>query len=263
MQHPLLVAVLLLAAVASTRAGPPTPETASAAVHRFLLEHKINPRDNWIQNHDELQDAALEKTFHDYRFFLLRFRQWPVARQNPPPLQANNIFAVSDTLKVTLITHADELLKFFQENGAKQSIQTATAWALLHKELLDDGMFHLKLKLDSVKTAKTKRGESISATVAPDPRGDNAGECVFTLQFDNDGNLLSHSVENNLKEGMRPRCQSMRLNHPDAVIRARAEAELLRMGRDALPYLRERLEIVHPSLAEKILRLIARIESAD
>jgi hypothetical protein len=263
MQRPLLLAVLFLVGVAIAHAGPPTQETASAAVNRFLVENKINPRDNWIQNHDELQDAAMEKIFHDHRFYLLRFRQWPVARENPPPLQANNIFAVSDTLKVTLITSAEELLNFFQKHGAKQSAATATAWALMHKELLDDGMFHLKLQPDSIKTAKTKLGDRISASVTPHPRGDNGGECVFALQFDNDGNLLSHSVENNLKEGMRPRCQSMRLNHPDAAIRKHAEAELLMMGRDALPYLRERLEIVHPSLAEKIQRLIGRIESAE
>jgi hypothetical protein len=263
MRSPFLFLVLLAATAADAVAGPPTQETASAAVIRFLVENKINPHDHWIQNHDELQDAALEKTFHDHRFYLLRFRQWPVARENPPPLQANNLFAVSDTLKVTLITNGDELLKFFQEHGAKPSKQTAIAWALLHKELLDDGMFHLKLRQDSVKSVGTKLGERFSVTVAPDARGDNRGECVFVLQFDEVGKPLAQTVENNLKEGMRPRCQSMRLIHPDDAVRRLAERELLSMGRDALPYLRERLEIVHPSLAEKILYLIQRIESAD
>jgi hypothetical protein len=262
LQTGLLVAVPLLATVLACRAAPPTEETARAAVERFLVEHKINPRDNWIQNHHEIQEAVLAKTLQDHRFYLLRFRQWPVPRDHPPPLAANNLLAVSDTLEVTLITDAEELLKFFKQRApADDKERTAIAWALLHKELLDDGLFHLQVRPDSVQTAKTENGDCVSVTVAP-ARSDNTGQCVFTLRFDADGRIVAHEVQNNLKAGIRPICQSMLLNDPDQPVRENAERDLMMMGRDALPYLRERLEVVPAALAEKIRALIRRLEDA-
>lgn len=255
-------AVTLLTTVVTTRvwAEPPSPDKAKEAVLAFLAGHQIQGMSERLQ---EITDPALTKTFPAQRFFLLRFPLYPVARVSPPPLQQANIFAVDDKLHVTLIVDTDTLLTLFKAAAPQDApIRTATAWALLDKELVDDGMFHLHIQADHIAVQEQGTTKTVLVPVEPAVRGGNAGVLKLYLTFDAAGRVVSQRAENALRSGPRPICQSMRLNDPDPAIRGKAERELLLMGRDALPYLRSRRLIVSPVLQQKIQAVIEKIAAS-
>src|SRR5436309_2444578 len=119
----------------------PAPDNAREAVTDYLAALKIT--DLRMASLQELDDPALREAFPASRWFLLRYRLYPVAKVAPEPLHHNNLFFVAGDLKVKLILDADALLDQFR-NAAPNiaTVRLATAWALLYKELVEDGMYH-------------------------------------------------------------------------------------------------------------------------
>src|SRR5262249_26094934 len=59
-------------------------------------------------------DGPLEKALPGHAFFLVMFRQYPVAVLPPPGLKSSNVFAVSREGKVMVLTDIKEQEKFFR-----------------------------------------------------------------------------------------------------------------------------------------------------
>ncbi len=82
-----------------------------------------------------LIDEILRRTFPNQRIFVLRFRQFPVARMAPKPLKANNLFAVNNG-KVRQLTDTKGLEEFFRAEmsgvtGVESAKDAVRAWLRL------------------------------------------------------------------------------------------------------------------------------------
>jgi len=208
-----------------------------------------------------LDAPSLAKSFPDYQFFALRFRQFPVARVLPEGMKASNVFAVSKDGKVEHLKDAKVLEGFFRTHGAAaKNEDTAGAlnqgWLTLSQEFIQDGFYAFKLGKPEV---KTEGGKVVSATdTAVVMKGGN-GEIRATLTFDNAGKLEKADEVSKIRPGPRPICQATKLLDPDPIVRRMAEQDLLIMGRAAKGYLTEARGKASAELQEAIDRIWERI----
>src|SRR5712691_2965990 len=61
-----------------------------------------------------VQDQSLTREFPGYSFYVLRFRNYPVARITPEPLKANNLFIVKPDSSVEHTGNTETLKNFFR-----------------------------------------------------------------------------------------------------------------------------------------------------
>jgi hypothetical protein len=207
-----------------------------------------------------LPDESLRALFPNKLFFVLRFRQWPLAANLPPPLSSNNIFAVDSKGTVEMINARDRLTPFFQQNvhavrDERSASLVATAWLLLAEELVQDGMFHFG---KPVVTLVPSANLAVEGRVNVEPHGGNFGEITVGIKFV-EGEIGSVEQCTDVKAGMRPVCQSTKLLDPDPIVRKMAEQDLLIMGKDAKPYLDEQKSKLSPEQQSAVDRIWQRI----
>lgn len=209
-------------------------------------------------------DAQVATQFQEYLFYLLRFRQYPIARNVPEPLIANNIFIVSNNGKVQLLTDVNGLETFFKNNLRQVNqrvIATAAmaAWLRLSQEFVQDGMFQFTIPTDRIIVTATNGAMTVTGAAVVVPNGANRGEVTATMTFTR-GKLVRVEQTSTVKAGMRPICQATKLLDPDPIVRRMAEQDLLIMGAAAEDYILEQREKANPELQAAIDRMWARMQ---
>ncbi len=208
---------------------------------------------------------VLARAFPGHRFYVLRFRQYPVAVAPPESLQANNLFVVKPDASVEHLADAKALERFFR--AALTPVQTVTkakeaakAWLRLAEELHQDGFLQFSVPEDSLRVTRTARGgRRVTGKAVVSQQGGNLGEIAAALTFDRAGKLAQASETATIKRGIRPICQATKLLDPDPIVRRMAEQDILVMGRAAGPYLDEQRAAASPELRDAIDRIWQRI----
>lgn len=242
------------------------------------LEWKIDPPQlirTWVREHLPAQnkdleippplhlaDARLAKDVPAVLFYLVRFRQYPVARLVPEPLAANNIFAVAKD-GVRLVTDVQGLQEIFRGalppvRDAAAAKEAAYAWLRVAQELAQDGMYAFTIP-DETLTATRDGGRIVAAGKAVvKADGGNRGEIAVTMTFA-EGKLADLQQTADLRPGMRPICQATKLLDPDPIVRKMAEQDLLIMGPAAIDYVLEQRAKAGPALRAAIDAVWVRV----
>ena len=190
MKHHLILAAAFLLATglpALAQKYPPDVQNALEVVRKKVDEMGARGAGDLTF----VADKAVRKNFANHRFVVVRFRQFPVARQVPEGMQASNIFAVVMDGKAEHLKDAKTLEKFFRthcpvvknEQDAKAAL---AAWLTLSQEYRQDGMFKFEvLEKDfgsETKDALVVRGRALVT------QGGN-GEITAELTYDKEGKL--------------------------------------------------------------------------
>ena len=228
----------------------------------------------------ESADPAVKAAFPGHRFFVVRFSQFPVARMAPEPLGAANVLAAGEADKdgkreVTLMKSAADLQGFcarvLRARDRDAARAAAAGYCLLRKELAQDGFFKFDIKPADFMVTEKDGSITVETTLKVDggaaggpPKMRNSGSINTLMAFEGKEGVFKLVEESeNLRAGMRPICQSLKLNDPDPAVRAAAERDLLIMGRNALPYLRGKIAETRGELQEKIKDFTRRVEAGE
>lgn len=216
-----------------------------------------------------ITSPALSAAFPNDHFYVLRFRQYPLAMAVPAPLQANNLFVVRTNGAGDPLVNTGALEAFFRaalrptttDAGAQEA---AKAWLRLVEEFHQDGFFQFSIADDSVKiVALPNGGREVTGMAQVVPHGGDQGQISASLTFSGSGQLLAASESAKIKRGVRPICQATKLLDPDPVVRRMAEDAILVMGKAADEYLDEQWARASPALREAIDRIWLQILIED
>jgi hypothetical protein len=263
---------LLLPAGSALAAETTSADTASAGDTRGreLLQQKLATLSGSERGQVmRVVGVALARVFPGDLFYVLRFRQYPVAVAPPHPLTSNNLFVVRRDGSVEHLPDAGAPEVFFRAalrpvTTDIQAQDAAKAWLRLAQEFRQDGFLQFVIPEDSLKVAaRANGGREVTGTTVVTPQGGNQGEIGAMLTFDGRGSLLTVSESANIKRGIRPICQATKLLDPDPVVRGMAEEAILVMGKSAKDYLDEQRARARPELREAIDRIWRRILSED
>ncbi len=236
-------------------AAIPDVLTKKLAEYKGAERGQINP----------VQDGSLTREFPGYSFYVLRFRQYPVAMAPPEPLRAKNLFVVKPDASVEYLSDTETLKNFFRATLAPITTQAsardaAKAWLQLAQEFHQDGFFRFSISDDSIQVSTTGNGGlEVSGKAVVNPQGGNKGEIAASLAFDTAGVLTNVSESAQVYRGMRPICQATKLLDPDPIVRGMAEQSLLVMGEAAKEYLDEQREQAGSALRDAIDLIWQRI----
>ncbi len=214
-------------------------------------------------------EDVLVRAFPEDLFYVLRFRQYPVALAPPGPLASNNLFVVRRDASVEHLRDVGALEVFFRAalrpvTTDAQAQDAARAWLRLAQEFRQDGFLQFAIPDDSLKVAALANGgREVTGKAVVTPQGGNQGEIAATLTFDGRGSLLTVSESASITRGIRPICQATKLLDPDPIVRRMAEEAILVMGKGAKEYLDEQRARARPELQEAIDRIWRRILSED
>lgn len=210
-----------------------------------------------------LQDSGLSSLFPRHLFYILRYRQWPVGFDVPPPLSSNNLFVFAKEGSHTHITKSEQLKSFFASNlkvtSKEEAREAVSGWLRLSQELHQDGMFQFDPPSDLISNAKNGTFFASGRVNVREDAG-NMGGIMAELDFDANGALGDYIEQVSLKPGMRPICQASKLLDRDPIIRKMAEQDLLIMGAYARPYLNWQKTRLSAPLCEAIDRILLKIE---
>lgn len=212
-----------------------------------------------------IKDESLTHEFPGYLFYMLRFRQYPVALRTPEPLRANNLFVVKPDASVEYLSNTETLKNFFRATLAPVTTQAsardaARAWLQLAQEFYQDGFFRFSIPNDSIQvSAMGNGGLEVSGKAVVNPQGGNKGAIDASLTFDSAGVLTNVSESAQVYRGMRPICQATKLLDPDPIVRGMAEQAILVMGKTAKEYLHEQRAKSSPELQRAIDEIWQRI----
>jgi len=259
------------------------------AMIRQWVRQQYRPEDQYIADilpePVHLTDAPLARAFPGYLFYAANFRHYPVARDVPPPLTVNNLFAVrlpvqpdngkTLPLRITVLTNSTDMKLFFLNTvkplGAKDKVDETvmgamqnltSAWLCLSQSLQDDGFFRFTIPAESLQFAASDGdagGYIYRGRAAVTPAGGNSGSIDVELYFNPALLLIDVKEVVKLKPGIRPICQATKLLDPDPIVRKMAEQDLLIMGPAAHDYMMEQRAKATPELQAAIDRMWERI----
>jgi hypothetical protein len=255
------LASLCVVGPATAEEEQPTVEDATKA-EEFVLKQFPVLRTQGMPPVVPISEKTVARTFPGYRFFIVGFRQWPVAQVAPEPLKTRNLFIVSNDGKVQHLTDWMGLEKFFRTELSAVTNETsvrdsAEAWLRLTEEFTQDGFFKFAIPKESLIAVRSKEGWSSSGKVVAAEGG--KGEIRAALTFDVAGKLTKVEQTNTVKPGVRPKCQATKLLDPDTIVRQMAEQDILVMGRASRQYLDEQRAKARPELKQAIDRIWQRI----
>src|SRR5262249_9605813 len=151
-------------------------------------------------------------------FVAVHFREWPVSRPTPEPLKHRNVFAVDKDGKVTHLPDAKKLEEFFKSTLGKQLNQdkTTRSWLRLRMEYIQDGYYKFKYPDKAEVTGPGSSLTLVTGIVEVVPEGGNSGSFKAVVRFGRADDFTGVTKEeNNVKQGIRPRCQATLLLHPE------------------------------------------------
>jgi hypothetical protein len=204
-----------------------------------------------------IADDYVSRTFPDFSFFGVIFRQYPIAVQCPQTqdLKCANLFFVKDG-QVDLASSIPDLQFFFAaELGPVPSQGAATdalsSWLRFSEELKQDLFYTFSVPAISYEPRDDIIKLRGRAAVAAG--GEGYIDALMTLGTA--GSLVNIYERSTLKPGIRPICQATKLLDRDPIVRRMAEQDLLVMGRAAKPY----LDQVRATAPVQLQRAIDRI----
>jgi hypothetical protein len=258
-----LTVALAVAVPAFAQPEPPIDAKVLEAYHKKLDEMKL-PKEMPGSRLIGASEEFMGKAFPKHSFVILRFMQYPLARQTPPGLASNNIFVVKPDKSVALIKDRKELEKFFQDAAAaaKNELEAKVvtqAWLRLSQELHQDSMFRFSIPEGKLTTTVDAGKIQASGQAVLDPKGGDKGQLTATIQFDDKGKLAKVTEDAKLQAGIRPICHATKLLDPDPIVRQMASDAIRLMGREVKPYLDEQRKGASPELQREIDRLWQRI----
>jgi hypothetical protein len=206
-------------------------------------------------------DDFVGRTFPNFSFFGVVFRQYPVAVQCPQTtdLKCANLFFVQNSL-VDFVSTIEDLKFFFAMSlGPAPTQDTATdvanTWLRFSEELKQDLFYTFSLPevsyMPRTDLALVRAHGSVAA-------GGN-GNIDVLMTFGAAGSLVNILEKSALRPGVRPICQATKLLDRDPVVRRMAEQDLLVIGRAAKPYLDQVRATARPKLQEAVDRVWQRI----
>jgi hypothetical protein len=209
------------------------------------------------------EEPALTRLFPTGLFYAVIFRQYPIARRPPQPLQMHNIFVYGKDTSLQRFSDVQELTKLFRAHLASAKNDTAIkdvtrGWLAIVKEFHQDGFYGFTIPKDVTITPQDGGKKAVGRAVVK-PVGGNKGYVQAALVFDASGKLTKIAGLAKLKPGIRPVCQATKLLDADPIIRRMAEKDILVMGRAAKDYLDEQRRKASPALQKAIDRVWKRI----
>lgn len=236
-------------------------QKAREALDKKLTELKA-PKGELVQ----VTGDSLTRSFPKQCFFVLRYRQFPVAILPPEPLKSNNLFIVHQDNTIEHLTDSKALEKFFLANfppvkKEEDGKDAARNWLRLAQEFHQDGFYKFSIpdKFEMAGTDDVPQSQlTVSGKAVVAPEGGNKGEITVNLKFEK-GKLAKITEGGQVFAGARPRCQATKLLDPDPIVRAMAEQSLVVMGSAAKSYLDEQRAKAGPELQAAIDRIWRRI----
>jgi hypothetical protein len=204
-----------------------------------------------------IADDYVSRTFPNFSFFGVIFRQYPIAVQCPQmqDLKCANLFFVKDG-QVDFASSIPDLQFFFAaELGPVPSQEAATdaasTWLRFSEELKQDLFYTFSVPAISYEPRDDITKLRGRAAVAAG--GEGYIDVLMTLGTA--GSLVNIYERSTLKPGIRPICQATKLLDRDPIVRRMAEQDLLVVGRAAKPY----LDQVRATAPAQLQRAIDRI----
>jgi hypothetical protein len=237
------------------------PATTAKADDQQLVEDYLQRRGVSGAVVRPVTDDFVGRTFQDFSFFGVIFRQYPVALQCPAAtdLKCTNLFFVRNS-QVDFVSTIEELKFFFAVNlGPAPTQDTATdaasSWLRFSEELKQD-LFYTFSPPDISYTTRIDL-TILRARASVAAGGDGSIDVLMTLGTA--GSLVNIFEKSVLRPGIRPICQATKLLDRDPIVRRMAEQDLLVMGRAAKPYLDQVRAKARANLQEAIDRIWQRI----
>lgn len=200
----------------------------------------------------------------------VHYREFPVAFAPNPPLVQRNVFLVRNG-KAEHFKSREAMRKSFVAGLPPVAEQDLTAicteYAFASAHFSQDGMFQFVVDPKRF-TAKKLNGDQaiVTATIPVVEKGGDKGKLVDVFTFTKVGTkfqLKSVDEKDTIQPGIRPVCQCTLLLDKNPIVRKIAERDLLVMGKDAFPYMREQMAIASPELKIEIERVWKRIERGE
>jgi hypothetical protein len=147
--------VILAVGIALAEDGPPDVLAKKLAEFKGAERWQVIP----------IAEDSVARALPGQRFYVLRFRQYPVALVPPAPLASNNLFVVTPDSSVEHIADAEALKGFFQRaltpvwtEAAVAAGDALKAWLRLVQEFHQDGFFRFAVPDDSVRVTPAEDG---------------------------------------------------------------------------------------------------------
>jgi len=237
------------------------PATTAKADDQGLVEDYLKSRGVSGAVVRPVSDDYVGRTYPDFSFFGVIFRQYPVAVLCPQvqDLKCSNIFFVKDG-RVEFVSSIEDLKFFFAAQlgplATTESVSDAAGtWLRFSAELKQD----LFYTFSTPEISSTAREDVtiVRGRVAVTAGGEGQIEMLMTLGTA--GSLVQIYEKGALRPGIRPICQATKLLDRDPIVRRMAEQDLLVMGRAAKPYLDQVRAAARPKLRQAIDRIWQRI----
>jgi hypothetical protein len=156
-----------------------------------------------------IDDVSVRQALPANLFYVLQYRQYPVAQALPEPLTYNNLVAVMPDGKVELLPDINSLETLFRSSLApvKRKAEAATslrAWLRLTQEFNQDGSFEFSIPDYAVEIRADRNGISASGKDLVVPASGNRGEIKVQLIFDSAGKLTKVIENAQIIPGRRP-----------------------------------------------------------
>jgi hypothetical protein len=208
-----------------------------------------------------ITDDYVGRTFPNFSFFGVIFRQYPVAMLCPQTqdLKCSNVFFVKDG-QIDFASTIPDLNFFFAAELApapskEAATDAASTWLRFSEELKQDLFYTFsppEITYMPREDMTTVRGHA--AVISG---GEGHIEMVMTLG--NAGSFVQVYEKGALRQGVRPICQATKLLDRDPIVRRMAEQDLLVMGRAARLYMEQVRATARPKLQRAIDRVWQRI----
>src|SRR6185295_15665516 len=156
-----------------------------------------------------IDDDSVGKALPSKLFYVLQYRQYPVAQALPEPLAYNNLVAVLPDGKVLLLADINALETLFRSSlapvkGKAEAATALKAWLRLTQEFNQDGSFEFSIPDNAVEIRAERNGISASGKAVVVPASGNRGEIKVQLIFDSAGKLTKVIENAQIIPGRRP-----------------------------------------------------------
>ena len=235
--------------------------TIAQADDRQLVEDYLKSRGASGAVVRPITDDYVGRTFPNFSFFGVIFRQYPVAVLCPESqdLKCSNVFFVKDG-RVDFAAAVPDLKFFFAaEMGPAPSedaaADAANTWLRFSQELKQD----LFYTFSAPEISYLPREDITTVRAHASVIAGGQGHIDMLMTLGAAGSLVHIYEKSALRPGLRPICQATKLLHRDPIVRRMAEQDLLVMGRAAKPYLDQIRATARPNLQQAIDRIWQRI----
>jgi len=237
------------------------PATIAKADDQQLVEDYLMAREASGAVVRPITDDYVGRTFPNFSFFGVIFRQYPVAVLCPQAedLKCSNVFFVKDE-QVDFVATIRDLKFFFATQlspvpSEQQASDAASTWLRFSEELKQD----LFYTFSAPEISYMPQADLILVRGHASVIAGGEGNIDMLMNLGSAGSFVNVYEKSALRPGVRPICQATKLLDRDPIVRRMAEQDILVMGRPAKPYLDQVRAKAHPKLQQAIDRMWQRI----